>query len=141
MNGVQATAYGRVRHTEGGDYKRTERMRTVIERVFAKAKSLDIGTLNKAIDTILPEIQTNISSGKILELATQLPGYKIANSRGWPYETKGITLDAWYGVPVTLKSNVEKLHQELFNQTDYEVPETVKIISDKIIEKTGYNQE
>ena len=57
---------------------------------------------------------------------------------GWPYETKGITLDRWYGVPVTLESNVEKLHQEAFDQPDYVASETVKNISDQIVKKTGY---
>ena len=30
LDGVQAVAYSRIRYTEGGDYKRTERMRDVI---------------------------------------------------------------------------------------------------------------
>lgn len=34
LNGVQAVGYSRVRYTEGGDYRRTERMRTVIEAMF-----------------------------------------------------------------------------------------------------------
>ena len=57
---------------------------------------------------------------------------------GWPYKTQGITLDRWYGVPVTLESNVEKLHKEVFEQADYVVSDTVKNISNKIIKKTGY---
>ena len=140
LNGVQATAYGRVRYTEGGDYKRTERMRTVIERVFAKAKQMELNTLNKVIDTVLPKVQTSMDVGKVLGLTQQLTSYKLNNSKGWPYETRGITLDAWYGIPVTLETNVQKLHQEMFNQQNYEVPETIKTISNKIIEKTGYNK-
>ena len=140
LNGVQATSYGRVRYTEGGDYKRTERMRTVIERVFSKAKQMDIVTLNKVIDTILPKVQTSMDAGKAVGLAQQLITYKIVNSRGWPYETKGITMDAWYGIPVTLETNVKKLHEELFNQSNYEVPDEIKNISNKIIEKTGYEK-
>ena len=140
LNGVQATAYGRVRYTEGGDYKRTERMRTVIERVFAKAKQMNIVTLNKVIDNILPKVQTSMDASEVIGLTQQLINYKISNSKGWPYETRGVTLDAWYGVPITLETNVQKLHQELFNQMDYEVPETVKNISNKIISKTGYSE-
>ncbi len=138
LNGVQATSYGRVRYTEGGDYKRAERMRTVIERAFAKAKEMDLVTLNKVIDTVLPKVQTSMSAGEVLELSKSLVTYRISNSRGWPYETRGITLDAWYGIPITLESNVQKLHGELFNQSNYEVPDNIKNISNKIIEKTGY---
>ena len=64
--------------------------------------------------------------------------YNITDSIGWPYDTKGKTLDAWYGVPVTLETNVIQLHQEVFGQTDYVLPDSVKQISNQIINKTGY---
>lgn len=138
LNGVQAVTYGRIRKISGGDYKRTERMRTVIMKAFEKAKQMDIGTLNKVIDTVLPEVQTNITSTEILALAAQISSYNISGNMGWPYETKGKTLDAWYGIPVTLETNVQRLHQELFEDPEYVVPETVKQISDSIVQKTGY---
>ena len=138
LNGVQAVTYGRIRKTAGGDYKRTERMRTVIMKAFEKAKTMDIGTLNNIIDNVLPKVQTNITTDEILGLASKMLSYKITDSIGWPYETKGKTLDAWYGVPVTLETNVIKLHQEVFGQTDYQLPASVKEISDKIVNKTGY---
>ena len=139
LDGVQAVAYSRIRYTSGGDYKRTERMRTVIEAMMKKAKTLSISKLNSFADTILPRISTNISAGEILALIPSIASFDIKESLGWPYETKGITLDRWYGVPVTLESNVKKLHQEAFKQEDYEVSETVKNISDQIINKTGYS--
>ena len=139
LDGVQAVAYSRIRYTAGGDYKRTERMRTVIEAMMKKAKTLSISKLNSFADTILPKISTNISAGEILALIPSIASFNITESLGWPYETKGITLDRWYGVPVTLESNVKKLHQEAFEQEDYEVSETVKNISDQIINKTGYS--
>ena len=138
LDGVQAVAYSRIRYTAGGDYKRTERMRTVIEAMLAKAKTLSIGQLNKLVDTILPRISTNITSTEILALAPSIASFNITESLGWPYETKGITLDRWYGVPVTLESNVEQLHKEVFGQTDYVVNDTIKEISNQIINKTGY---
>lgn len=138
LDGVQATTYGRIRKVGNGDYERTQRMRTVIMKALNKAKKMDLGTLNKIIDNVLPKVQTNISSGEIIGLASQIGSYNITTNIGWPYETKGKTLDAWYGIPVTLETNVKKLHEELFEQTDYEVPSTVKEISTKIINKTGY---
>ena len=45
---------------------------------------------------------------------------------------------AWYGVPVTLESNVVELHQKLFGQEDYTASDRVKDISQRIINKTGY---
>ncbi len=38
VDGVQAVSYSRIRYTDGGDYKRTERMRTVIEAMLTKLK-------------------------------------------------------------------------------------------------------
>lgn len=138
LDGVQAVAYSRIRYTAGGDYKRTERMRTVIEAMLTKAKTLSIGQLNKLVDTILPRVSTNIKSTEILALAPSIASFNITESMGWPYETQGITLDRWYGVPVTLESNVEKLHKEAFGQSDYVVSDTIKDISNQIVKKTGY---
>lgn len=137
LNGVQAVAYGRIRKTAGGDYKRTERMRTVIMKTFEKAKKMDIGTLNKLVDTVLPEVQTNITSNEILSLATQVASYNIVDNKGWPYKVTEKTLDASYVIPTTLESNVEQLHKELFDQDDYVVPNSVKEISNNIAKKTG----
>ena len=140
LDGVQAVTYGRIRKTDGGDYKRTERMRTVIMKTFEKAKKMDLGKLNNILDKVLPKFQTNMTSGDIIGLATQVGSYKISENLGWPYDTKGKTLDAWYGIPVTLESNVTRLHKELFGQEDYTPSETVKNISTKIINKTGYKE-
>lgn len=140
LDGVQAVAYSRIRYTAGGDYKRTERMRTVVEAMLSKAKTLGVGQLNSFADTILPRIRTNISSSEIWGLVPKLASFKVTESLGWPYETKGITLDRWYGVPVTLQSNVEKLHKEAFGQDDYEASDTVKEMSSAIIKKTGYSK-
>ena len=140
LNGVQAVAYSRIRYTEGGDYKRAERMRTVLEAMIAKLKTKSIGEINKFVDTILPKVNTNVQIGDILPMLPNIMSYQITESIGWPYETKGITLDRWYGVPVTLENNVKRLHQEAFEETDYEVPEEIKAISNQIITKTGYGK-
>lgn len=139
LDGVQALAYSRIRYTDGGDYKRTERMRDVLTAVFAKAKTKSIPELNSLLDTLLPHVYTNISKDEIISLLPQAASYNVTDSIGWPYEVKGITLDRWYGVPVTLEQNVKKLHEQVFEETDYTVSDTVKSISNKIINKTGYN--
>lgn len=140
LDGVQAVAYSRIRYTEGGDYKRTERMRTVIEAMLSKAKTLNVGQLNKLVDTILPRVSTNISGTEIIGLVPSIASYNITDSIGWPYETRGKTIDRWYGIPVTLESNVEKLHKEIFGQSDYVVSDTIKEINNQIIKKTGYSK-
>lgn len=138
LTGEQALAYSRIRYASGGDYKRTERMRDVLTAVANKVKTLNISQLNGFVDTILPKVYTNITSADIFSMMPSIASYKITDSIGWPYETKGITLDRWYGIPITLESNVKRLHQEAFNEQDYVPSDTVKDISNQIIEKTGY---
>ena len=138
LNGVQAVSYGRIRYTEGGDYKRTERMRDVLTAMLKKLQTKSIGEINSLLDKILPKVYTNIEASSIISEIPSITKYKITQSIGWPYETRGITMDRWYGIPITLESNVQKLHQELFDEPDYVVSTTVKNISDKIVNKTGY---
>ena len=140
LDGVQAVGYSRIRYTEGGDYKITERMREVITAMFKKLKTKNVSEINKLMDEILPKVYTNISSGSILAMIPDLLKYNIDESIGWPYKTQGITLDRWYGIPVTLESNVKELHEKVFNEENYEVPEDIKEISNKIISKTGYKE-
>ena len=139
LDGVQAVAYARIRYTEGGDYKRAERMRTVVEATFNKLKTKSLTEINSFVDNILPKIYTNISTNDMIAMMPDLTKYKVSDSIGWPYEIRGITMSAWYGIPVTLESNVTRLHQELFGEQNYIPSETVKNISNQIVTKTGYS--
>ena len=140
LTGEQALAYARIRYATGGDYKRTERMRDVLTAVVEKVKTLDVSGLNKLVDTVLPRLYTNISANDIFSLFPSVAEFKITQSIGWPYETRGKTIDRWYGIPVTLESNVTKLHQEIFEESDYTPSDRVKEISNNIVEKTGYDK-
>ena len=140
LTGEQALAYARIRYATGGDYKRTERMRDVLTAVANKIKTFNISQLNTFVDKVLPKVYTNITASDIFSLLPSATSYKITESLGWPYETKGITVDRWYGVPVTLESNVTRLHQEIFGENDYVPTDTVKEISNSIVSKTGYNK-
>lgn len=138
LTGEQALAYARIRYATGGDYKRTERMRDVLTAVANKVKTFNISQLNVFIDQVLPRVYTNISSSEMFSLMPNVPSFKITESIGWPYETRGITLDRWYGIPITLESNVTNLHQRVFNEENYMPSDTVKQISNNIVTKTGY---
>lgn len=138
LDGVQALAYSRIRYTSGGDFKRTERMREVLEAMLNKAKTLSVTELINVANIMLPKISTNISSNDILGLAPTLMKVNISESKGWPEESKGSMIGGvYYGVPVNLEENVKVLHEELFGQTDYTPSETVQSISGEIINKTG----
>ena len=140
VDGVQAVAYSRIRYTDGGDYKRTERMRTVIEAMFSKLKTKSLAEINSFADAILPHVYTNISAKDIISMVPSMAKYKVTESIGWPYDTKGKTMDRWYGIPITLESNVTQLHKEAFGEDGYVPSDTVKTISQSIVNKTGYTK-
>ena len=140
VDGVQAVAYSRIRYTDGGDYKRTERMRTVIEAMFSKLKTKNLNEINSFADKILPHVYTNISATDIISMVPSMSKYKVTESIRWPYDTKGKTMDRWYGIPITLESNVTQLHKEAFGEENYTPSSDVKSISDSIINKTGYTK-
>ncbi|HBI7095681.1 LCP family protein [Clostridium perfringens] len=70
LNGEEALAYSRIRYATGGDYKRTERQRVVLEAVFEKLKSTPTKEYPSLIDDFLPYIETNMSSMDMIKLAT-----------------------------------------------------------------------
>ena len=108
LDGVQAVAYSRIRYTAGGDYKRAERMRIVVEAMVKKAKTLSVPKLVNVANTILPRVSTNIDKNEIIGLIPTISKINFSQSIGWPYNTKGKTMDRWYGIPVTLESNVNR---------------------------------
>lgn len=137
LDGEQALAYARIRKIDS-DYQRTERIRTVLNAVLNKVKAMSATEILDFVDVVLPHISTNISTNEIIAMAPSALSYNVSESSGWPYNIQGITLDAWYGVPVTLESNVSKLHEDLFNETDYVPSQTVQEISNSIVNKTEY---
>ena len=144
LNGVQAVSYCRIRYTTGKDYKRTERMRTVLEKVFEKAKKKSIPELNSILDTMLQKtkIRTNLTAMDITSLIPTMLNATIKESFGWPYKTTGVWMRGdFYGPAASLESNVKKLHKEVYGQEDYEVPDNIKEISNQIIKETGVKDE
>ncbi|MGU8477309.1 LCP family protein [Clostridium perfringens] len=72
LNGAEALAYSRIRYATGGDYKRTERQRVVLEAVFEKLKSTPTKEYSSLIDDFLPYVETNMSSMEMIKLATDV---------------------------------------------------------------------
>lgn len=141
VNGVQAVAYSRIRYTNGGDHKRTERMRIVLTKCFEKLKTKSMAELNSIADTILPKVSTNIKSDEIFSMIPEVVKYNIGKSEGWPYKVIDATVkDRWHGFPCSLETNVKQLHEALFPDIEYEVSDTVKNISERIKEVSGYDE-
>ena len=127
VNGTQATAYARIRYTAGADFKRTERQRIVVSKMFEKLKSADLKTMNAMINDILPQTSTNLKSYEILNLAKDVLSYDIVGETGFPFEKDAHTYKkVSYVFPVDLAANVSRLHEFLFETENYEPSQTVK---------------
>lgn len=68
LNGVQTTAYLRIRDAGHDDFDRTGRARTVLIELKKKAQEMSIGELNDMMDVVLPNIQTDLTQMDILSL-------------------------------------------------------------------------
>ncbi len=143
LDGIQATAYCRIRYGGGSDFRRTERQRTVINLVVEKAKNMDIAKLNSAINSVFGNISTSLDVGTILNLAKSLASYTITESSGFPTEVtyvttlKGNTSDRDFVLAKDLAANVTVLHKVLFDVDNYDPTPTVKDINKTISELSG----
>lgn len=139
-DGVQATAYARIRYTVGWDFKRTERQRTVVTKMFEKAKQTDLLTLNKLLDEMLPEISTSLSATELLSLASDAMKYSMGENTGFPFDKESGSVGNLGSlvIPVNLENNVVQLHQFLYTNEAYTPSQTVKDLSAAIHNNSGY---
>lgn len=134
LDGTQATTYARIRSTAGGDFTRTERQRLVIEKMFEKAKTADLGTLNAIIDKVFPQVSTSFTLQEILMYATAYSEYTLTGNMGFPEDNYTDMLSGLGSVvvPDNLVSNVTKLHEFLFGTTGYTPSSTVQTVNSNI---------
>lgn len=130
VNGVQATAYARLRYGGGDDYKRTERQREVLEQISIKAKDAKLSTISKTIDKVFDNVETNFTLPEVIAYAKDVKKYKLGETHGFPYDLTTADLDVGNSIlAVDLASDVTKLHQFLYGEEDYVPSTTVQSIS------------
>ncbi len=138
LDGIQAVAYMRIRKDTGGDFKRTERQRKIIKKVVKKVKTSNIITLNSLLNQILPQISTSLTTGQLTTLMLQAFSYEVTDTSGFPFEKTTMDLSVGNAViAADLKDNVIKLHEFLYDNTDYIPSDTVTNISYEITNATG----
>lgn len=142
LNGIQATAYARIRYTAGNDFKRASRQRIVLEAMLNKAKSASIDTLLEICRVVFDDISTTLSLNEILDLAKDVAKYSIETSAGFPYDlvTRKLSGSGDTVVPVDLEANVSKLHYTLFGTENYKPSYAVHAVSQAIMQKTGVDE-
>lgn len=147
LNGVQAVSYARIRYTSGNDFRRAARQREVIYKIVEKAKNSDIATLSKILDKVFPKVYTSFTKAEILQMGMSMMSYDIEDQTGFPFDhLYGERVkDAMGGLdvvlPVTLESNVIKLHEFLYPEDSYTPSDEVKAYSQRIVDKSGFGDE
>ncbi len=142
LNGLQATAYCRIRLTlPGGDFDRAANQREVIMAIEEQAKKTDLATLTTVFNKVVKEVYTSLDEKDLLNLLTNINNYRIVDESGFP-EASMITTTNMGAlgsmvVPLDLESNVVWLHEFLFEDQEYTVSNTVKECGTKIKNDTS----
>lgn len=145
LTGSQAVAYCRIRYTSGGDFKRAERQRTVLEAMLNKAKKTDVNTLLNIVDTMTKEIYTNLSTKEIVRLTKDVVSYDIKKSEGFPFHVKSGSAMCYadshkklsVDFPTNYLDDLKKLHLDILGYKTYEPSSTVKQIASDL---SGYQE-
>lgn len=141
LNGMQATAYCRIRQTLGDDFKRASRQREVIKAIEEQAKKANLTTLTKVFNDTMQHVHTTLKSEDLLPLLGKINDYRIADEGGFPKEdmrdTGNIGKEGSCVIPTDLESNVIWLHHFLFEDEVYEVSERVLEYGAKIEKDTS----
>ena len=119
LNGTQATAYSRIRYTEGRDFKRTERQRDVIVALFDKFKNISIGEITGMVEELLPLVKTNLTNTEIISIGTKVLGgsNKTIQQARFP-EDEDLTAgfeDGYYRMRINKEATTEKMHKFIYS--------------------------
>ncbi len=140
LDGLQATAYCRIRYTAGNDFARAARQREVIQAIMDKAHGASTDTLTNIANKVFDEMATSLELSKIVELLGKISDYKIVAENGFPQESMratGKVGGASVVAPISLESNVVWLHEFLFGESGYTCSDTVKEYSEYVSSKTA----
>ena len=141
-NGLQATAYCRIRYTAGNDFRRTQRQRTVINLTAQAIKKAGPLRWVQVGNDIREWTYTSLDTGDMLGLMTKAMRYHIGETAGFPFPDKVATGHVGRSgscvIPVNLVTNVQQLHAFLFGEQNYTPTQTVQNNSARISRDTGH---
>lgn len=118
LNGTQAMAYCRIRYTSGGDYKRSDRHREVLENLIQKSTSISVLKYPELLSELLPMLKTSLSSGEIMNYGVQ--GVKLVNSLEqdrYPKDenSEEAMINNVYYLKFDERATIEAIHNWIFN--------------------------
>ena len=117
VDGAQAIAYSRIRYTSGGDYKRTERHRTVINALFNKFKNISLTEGLSLSNEILGLVSTNLTDSEIISIGSTLLSMNSASINQGRFPEDGDHYTKWtdmYHMIIDKETTREKLQSFLY---------------------------
>lgn len=156
LNGVQATAYCRIRKTaiyfEDGsylndDFGRAARQRLVINKMVDKAKTLGIDAVLGMAEEIFEGEEstflTSIPYEDVIDLIPIVLEFSMAESKGYPGKWASYN-DSVYNsciVPDNLAQTVVDIHKQLFDVKSYTPSKTVLGINEALCSIVGIDKD
>ena len=140
LNGIQATAYCRIRKIGNDDFERTERQRRVLKELSERLKDAPASKLNTLINTVFPEIATNFTVQELLYYAKRAGKCNLTGAEGFPdtYAFANIPGVGSSIIPTQWSQTVDDIHVYFFGEDEGYVPSgTVKGISNEIMARAG----
>lgn len=119
LNGKQALSYARIRYI-GTDFQRTQRQREILQGVMANAKQANPKTLLTLLDTVLPQIKTDIPEHEMTTLI-----FKSLFYLSYDMEENRIPMDGtWWNEDVNgqevlgidFEANIQGIRQMIYGQ-------------------------
>lgn len=119
LNGKQAVAYARIRHTGNGDFERTSRQRVVMEAIIKELKQSNLVEITKMIDVGTKYVRTNVSKADMLKVASAFFQLKDADIQQFRLPDDGAyKLTSYNGasvISVDFEENAQRLKDFLNN--------------------------
>jgi LCP family protein required for cell wall assembly len=119
LNGNQALGYARNRYVGNNDFERTARQRRVLEQIYHQVKGLSLSQLNHMLETLLPQVTTNLTEGELISLILSLPSYVNYEIEQWSIPmAESYTNERIRGMSVLgidFEKNVSQLHEKVYH--------------------------
>ena len=125
LDGSQATGYCRIRVTDGGDVQRGNRQVEVINKMLAKLKEANFSQMDKIMDAVFPQVETNFDKAEMINYGKDAAAYKLTTIPAFPREIKeqvrksqeeGVQFNDFEEVVegTNVEKDVADIHNELF---------------------------
>ncbi len=152
LNGLQATAYCRIRYTSvtlpdgtvyNNDFGRTARQRLILTQLIEKAKGAGLTQVLRLVEEVFKSeneiFKTSMSYEEIMDLIPVVLEFSLNSTSGYPFTyDDSVMINGLSNVVVAGHSyNVTKLHEYLFGDYEYIPSKNVLEIDEEIKDKTG----